>query len=756
MNGVPYNAEVWRPYYAPSTEWSITNSYAFNDVVYNELNHYYRAIKQVPAGISLNNFEYWQASVHVVDGQNQFIGPLRNILVTVPVTPTADDSTTVAVMGTTYPPQLSWSTPQTQYITVTPYIQETKVIDLTNYLGGTNSANLVVIRNGERLKPPAGVEWTGDDVTYSFPLPTRIGVSQEEINADSEVFVWLNNQLMQEGLNYTVTPWTGEENRQVVFTEIPAAGDYILISVNTGADYVVNVYSSILLLNDTPDVGDVFSITTYNDTADQRLVTKVFVGPEYIPGIEIQGYNDTWYSITDEGLGVTEWNIDDSYSVNTMVYTQDSVSPGVPEPDTLPTFYYSLQAVPPGIAITNTSYWLSFNFTNLPGSFNYVTEESGYFINNFDLGRLGLSGSRLLVTLDGKRLFDGIDYDVQGQLLILASGIIAPGQVLVVTELSETVVPDEMAFRIFQDMRGLQVTYRITDTNSTKLVQSVSLTDDVIYVENASNLGEPDIGKNSFGVVTINSERIVYRYRDIYANTISGLWRGTAGTSITNHDVGSEAIDMGKTSMLDPQYQDYIDSTTATANGVLKVFTATNLGLEYWYDSFGADSIEVYVAGIRQFTGYTVRFSTAIQSYNETSYSLVDNGSIPVEWNIDQGYTAGAIVYTQDSSLPGVPDPGYLPNFYLAVKAVPADVDISNTVYWELVNFTNLPGSYNFDDGDSVITAVFFDTAPLAGVEVTILVRHGVTWYHRGVNTPSDGVPLQQTHTQAARFLCGH
>jgi hypothetical protein len=50
---------------------------------------------------------------------------------------------------------------------------------------------------------------------------------------------------------------------------------------------------------------------------------------------------------------------------------------------------------------------------------------------------------------------------------------------------------------------------------------------------------------------------------------------------------------------------------------------------------------------------------------------------------------------------------------------------------------------------------VEFDTAPALGVEVTILVRRGVTWYAPGINTASNGVALQDTNTQAARFLRG-
>jgi len=44
---------------------------------------------------------------------------------------------------------------------------------------------------------------------------------------------------------------------------------------------------------------------------------------------------------------------------------------------------------------------------------------------------------------------------------------------------------------------------------------------------------------------------------------------------------------------------------------------------------------------------------------------------------------------------------------------------------------------------------------PPPGVEVTILVRRGVTWYNQGVDTPSDGVALQDTQNIAARFLRG-
>jgi hypothetical protein len=50
---------------------------------------------------------------------------------------------------------------------------------------------------------------------------------------------------------------------------------------------------------------------------------------------------------------------------------------------------------------------------------------------------------------------------------------------------------------------------------------------------------------------------------------------------------------------------------------------------------------------------------------------------------------------------------------------------------------------------------VVFETAPADAVEVKIAVRNGVTWYQGDGVNPSNGVALQDTNTQIARFLRG-
>ena len=118
---------------------------------------------------------------------------------------------------------------------------------------------------------------------------------------------------------------------------------------------------------------------------------------------------------------------------------------------------------------------------------------------------------------------------------------------MVIEEFTNSVVPDAMAFRIFQDMRGVQATYRITSNTTTTLAADLSTTDDIIYVNDVSALSTPDVEANIWGILTINGERIMYRSIDRVANTLTGLLRGTAGTggavaTITNMPLAGRGV----------------------------------------------------------------------------------------------------------------------------------------------------------------------------------------------------------------------
>ena len=49
--------------------------------------------------------------------------------------------------------------------------------------------------------------------------------------------------------------------------------------------------------------------------------------------------------------------------------------------------------------------------------------------------------------------------------------------------------------------------------------------------------------------------------------------------------------------------------------------------------------------------------------------------------------------------------------------------------------------------------SIIFDTAPTAGLRISVIIKQGQTWYSAGVNTASNGLGLQQSTTAVAKFI---
>jgi hypothetical protein len=493
----------------------------------------------------------------------------------------------------------SWSAPVTQYI-VSDGV--TTLFELTNSLEYANPASLIVGINGKRLRTAANIEHYADG-SSAYLLPTRLGFSQALIS-DNEVLVYIDDIPQTLGVDFFVEPFDGSD-RQVIFATTPADGQRILIAVTTQTQARVTGGQS-LFIDTTQGVvltaGDIITVATWNDTRQQDIVTTVYVGPVSSGATVTEGYDQTDFDTAD------------------------------------------------------------INFE--PGSFDY---SEGIIVTNNDLflARPDTVPSRLGVTLNGFRLFYGEDFSVINGEIVLAEsiGILNPSDIVMITEFTNSQVPDAMAFRIFQDMRGVQATYRITTNSTTTLSQNLSSSADVIYVDNVANLPVPDLANNIWGVITIDGERIMYRTVNAENNTISSLLRGTAGTAISAHSIGAYVYSLSRENIMPTEFQNYIDSNTFLADGSTQQFVATNITFDGADSTLEVAAVEVWVGGTKLTDGYTV------------------TGSDPV--------------------------------------------------------------------------VVEFDTAPADGVEVVILVRRGVTWYAPGDGTPSNGVALQDTNTEAARFLRG-
>jgi hypothetical protein len=488
----------------------------------------------------------------------------------------------------------SWSTPVIETFVVDQEIVDNGAITLDQIPIGTNPANMIVMINGNRIQGPSGIEWIGDGTTSSFGLPQRLGTSfsQATIDAVNDIQVWVDGVLQKQSFGaeigtYSVTNYDGSNTpgRQVIFDTVPADGAVILISVSTLAQCEfaygpsAPAFTSLLQIVSTLNLGDVVQVITWNNTSQQNALTLTFAGPVNTGTTIFQEYDTTDY---------------DSPTLN------DPTQP-------------------------------------LPGEFAFEVGTSTP-TNDFDLLRTNIDASRLWVTLDGARLFEGSDYTIQGQYLILAQGAIGSNQLLIVTEFTNSVVPESVAFRIFQDMRGVQATYRMTTSTTTVLTQTLGATADIIYVENASALTEPDLPAGVFGVITIGGERIMYRYRDLVANTVSGLQRGTAGTAAASHAAGADVYDIGRGNLLNIAYQDYAVKDTGMGDGTTAVFYAPSIDIADFGDSSTVyvESIEVYVGGTRQ---YNYSDTTADSQYRWI-VSLFD--PLAIEFIVDDTYSAPA------------------------------------------------------------------------------------------------------------------
>jgi hypothetical protein len=665
VNGVNSQVIDWEAYY-PANEWNQLQAYNRLDVVRTTSpTMYYRAVQTVPAGIDIDNTDYWL----------NFI-PATQSKVLLEEAYATTDALALTVLGETTPIQYSWSTPQTQNILVTSAINTSKTVVLNNSLSGTNIPNMIVEVAGQRLRPYEGIEWIGDGATVSFGLPQRGGYQQSIINAETDIDVYVDNVLQVQSIGdvvgaYSVTNWDGSNTpgRQVLFAQPPAEGSVVLITVNTVAAYLVS--GNILQLVNAPPVGDIISVTTWNDTAQQNILTLVFQGP------------------AEDGVVVTEPYDSTAFDAGTV-----NDDPG--------SFDYSV-----GITIPN---------------------------NNLDLQRSGIQANRLWVTLNGRRLFDGKDFVVDGNILILASGALTNSDIVVVTEFTESVVPEAIAFRIFQDMRGVQATYRITPSTTTTLVQNLSATADIVYVRDASALTQPNLPDGIFGVCTINGERIMYRERDTALHTISGLMRGTGGTAATSHTVGTEVYDIGRGNLMFEEYQDYLDKSSTIGDGSTTVFYS-DIEINNPDESSSIDirAVEVYVGGTRQLPYVDV---LAADLEVGISYNISFVGT--TDWNS----VAGTVGITY-----GVND-----KIIVAATGTGTGTAVQQTTQYRWTEALFNPVAVEFVVNDEVIPPL---AAPEAGNDVTILVRRGKTWYRQGPNTPSDGVALQETDTRAARFFRG-
>jgi hypothetical protein len=227
-------------------------------------------------------------------------------------------------------------------------------------------------------------------------------------------------------------------------------------------------------------------------------------------------------------------------------------------------------------------------------------------------------------------------------------------------------------------------------------------------------------------------------------NTISGLLRGPAGTGADSHIVGDPVYDMGRGNLLGEQYQDHIIKDDTLADGSTTIFYAPSIYLPIVDPKDSSTiyidhSIEVYVGGTRQ---YPITEVDTPSQYRYTVFTV--EPAVP-----GNPYTIG-IEFITDS------DP-YHP---LLAPAAGASVTIAQRrgYFWYAPGVPSRATTAIADESYFINTLGNTDFTQIGAAENKVGILFVATGPGTGtgsISTVSNGIALQQTNTQAARFLRG-
>ena len=273
-------------------------------------------------------------------------------------------------------------------------------------------------------------------------------------------------------------------------------------------------------------------------------------------------------------------------------------------------------------------------------------ETTGIILESNDLatGVAITNDSRIEVTKNGFRLTPGEGYTATSAgVVTIGGGILGPGDVVVITSYTMVVTPEEMSFRIFQDMLENQKIFRINQNNTTTLARALGANDDTIYLTDATKVSPTDIPENILGVVMVGEERITYRTRNLSDNTISGLRRGVAGTAIQSHTAGESVTDSGFGEQLPLRFQQQTTESKFTGDGTTKVFLTSNISLDTSLDSTEIEEVvRVNVGGAD-----LAQSSYTVTQLNPVEVSLIDAPDDGVE--IIVSIVKANVMYAQGS-----------------------------------------------------------------------------------------------------------
>ena len=446
---------------------------------------------------------------------------------------------------------------------------------------------------------------------------------------------------------------------------------------------------------------------------------------------------------------------------------------------------------------------------NFPGSFSNLTSISYGDLNNANDRIIALNGNiDLTLTQDGLsypsvivdgNTFVGNVYDSSIQSFYGNTFGVNPNDILIdggayystfSSYAPQELVPGRMfdsmnftvydtnalAFRLFDNMSGVQNSYRIASANITTLSSNLNLMDSNISVVNASVLPLPNPVQNTPGVIFINGEKIAY-WRN-YALETRTAWAANLVTSISTlvSYSGNLYITIGNIYDTGGTFANIIANVTqVSANTLAQIRRGVDGTYTPNVQVSGSNVVDSSVQQLipnSSVTSTQVTMDTVYQATDTSSvsYGLVVN--IPLSANggdLITQVSGNANVISNMRVLETVSNVTTIPVIILngQISGIPEpfdnplgfDYEGDDNYHTSGIGFDNVTG-YVYINGNS--TGALIKNAYLLGLvnaygNVTVTansyVQQSNSWYTPGGGYPSTGTGLINSTTVQAQFL---
>lgn len=353
------------------------------------------------------------------------------------------------------------------------------------------------------------------------------------------------------------------------------------------------------------------------------------------------------------------------------------------------------------------------------------------------------------VTVAGNPLINGIDYQIDNDhrtVLVDVNYPMLPTDTVVIMSMTDVNANYVLAYRSFKDILNRTSYKRLSDINTTKLLEPLYTTSTSIIVENALILSKPSPEKNVPGVVLVAGERI--EYMELSGNTLSKLKRATLGTGPKEvYPVGTKVVDYGIRQTI--PYKEVLNVNTATMTDVSNTsFIIEEMGIK---------------AGNRITTESLIKGSAGSTVTNYDSQLRVYYGGIPLRkegiYVHDQNYLYDPIesnILGSTSTVDVLPDTVILGNAYVVTATnqvwVYTNSDFEGAVNgYEYSGLTYLPPEYEITtvtNTSTRLTLLLPQERLFTGTYITV-VQHQISkdWY------ASTGTSMLDDLGEVATFL---